>query len=48
MTITLREPVDTDWPAILEAADAAVPWATAMNRVWLANRLDLPRSQTNP
>src|SRR5438874_1676633 len=36
--VRLREAVEADWPAILEAADAAVPWATELNREWLENR----------
>jgi hypothetical protein len=36
--ITLRRPDETDWPAILEVAHAAVPWARAGNEEWWHNR----------
>lgn len=38
MAITLREPCERDWEAILQLADQAVPWALEGNRVWLSNR----------
>ncbi len=36
--IDLRPPTEADWAAILAAADAAIPFDPAMNRVWLRNR----------
>ena len=37
-TIRLRAPTGTDWPTILELADAALPWDATGNREWLENR----------
>jgi L-amino acid N-acyltransferase YncA len=39
MQIKLRKAVETDWPAILEAANAAVLWAPRDNQEWLSNRM---------
>ena len=36
--IRLRQPGDNDWPAILAAAVAALPWAHEANLQWLQNR----------
>ncbi len=38
MSYNLRAPMEDDWPDILAAADAAVPWAGEENQRWLANR----------
>ncbi|MDX1662915.1 MAG: hypothetical protein R3272_03915 [Candidatus Promineifilaceae bacterium] len=38
MTIRLRAAEEKDWPAILEQADAALPWDASGNREWLENR----------
>ena len=38
MSYSLRPPMEDDWPGILAAADAAVPWAGEDNRRWLENR----------
>jgi hypothetical protein len=37
-TPILAPPDDADWPAILELANAALPWDTSGNQEWLANR----------
>ena len=42
MAYTVREACDSDWPAILAAADAALPDERAMNRQWLAARQGFP------
>jgi hypothetical protein len=36
--VTIRTPVDSDWSGILDAADAALPWAGDKNQEWLHNR----------
>lgn len=36
--ISLRTPIDDDWPAVLGLADAALPWDASGNREWLENR----------
>ena len=36
--IELRVPTDADWDDVLAAADAAVPFDPATNRVWVENR----------
>jgi predicted N-acetyltransferase YhbS len=38
MIIRLREAQEQDWPGILKAADASLPWQEAGNRQWLGNR----------
>jgi L-amino acid N-acyltransferase YncA len=39
MQIKLRKAVETDWPAILEVANAAVPESPRENQQWLSNRM---------
>lgn len=39
MQIKLRKAVETDWPAILEAANAALPGSPRENQEWLSNRM---------
>ncbi len=39
MQIRLRKAVETDWPAILEVVNVAVPWAPRDNQQWLSNRM---------
>ena len=39
MQIKLRKAVETDWPTILDAANAAVPWTPRENQEWLGNRM---------
>lgn len=39
MQIKLRKAVETDWPAILEVANAAVPGLPRENQQWLSNRM---------
>ena len=38
MNGTLRAPLESDWPAILNVAHAAAPWAGDKNLEWLHNR----------
>ena len=38
MTITVRIPTAADWPAILDVANAALPWDLEGNREWLEYR----------
>jgi L-amino acid N-acyltransferase YncA len=38
MTITVRIPTPADWPAILDAANAALPWDPEGNQEWLEYR----------
>src|SRR6202012_3182523 len=40
MKIHLRPPTPHDWPAILQAANAALPWQTRGNNEWLQNRIN--------
>lgn len=39
MQIKLRKAVETDWPAILEVVNAALPWTPRDNQEWLSNRM---------
>lgn len=39
MRIKLRKAVETDWPAILEVANAALPQSPRENQEWLSNRM---------
>jgi hypothetical protein len=39
-TILLRTPTTAEWPAILEVAHQAAPWAGHHNEEWLRNRRD--------
>ncbi len=39
MQIKLRKAVETDWPAILEVANASVPESPRENQQWLSNRM---------
>jgi hypothetical protein len=39
MKIELREPQSKDWPAILAAANASLPWQTDGNQQWLQFRM---------
>jgi L-amino acid N-acyltransferase YncA len=39
MTIQLRNPTPDDWPAILRAATASLPWHAEANQEWLRNRM---------
>jgi L-amino acid N-acyltransferase YncA len=40
----LRTPVEADWPAILDAANASLPWAPEKNQEWLHNRKEFDRT----
>lgn len=44
MRVVLRTPVETDWPAVLEAANASLPWAANGNQEWLRNRQAFDRT----
>lgn len=39
MQIKLRKAVETDWPAILEVANAVMPESPRENQEWLSNRM---------
>ncbi len=39
MNARLRIPLENDWPAILRAANASLPWQVEGNRQWLENRM---------
>jgi hypothetical protein len=38
MNAHLREPTNEDWPAVLRAANASLPWRLEGNQEWLDNR----------
>jgi hypothetical protein len=38
MRVSQRSPTDSDWPSILDLANAALPWDTIGNKEWLENR----------
>jgi len=39
MKVQLRTPTRGDWPAILHAANASLPWRVEPNEQWLNNRM---------